>query len=297
MVKCPTCGGEANYIQQYNRYYCYTCKKYLPQQVKAPQETKADQALRQASKMTKLQNNIGVINSLKKGTKLLFKNPVFFALAAIPFIAQTLATLLLGAGLGVLMNQLTSTLMTAATSLNITAIASLLTGSLLITVIVYGLIAFILVPLVHAGLLFGAKMTIIEGKASIGPVLKQSIKKIGRLYLGLILLILMSLIPIAGIFIVLIMSFLVQALLLEDKKIGESVKYAWKLGIKNIGKILVAGIIGLSLVIVSGLLLNMLSGIETIGSIISSAISMIILYPLFSMFNNVLYLEGINKKI
>ena len=26
---CPTCGKPATWIQQYSRYYCYTCKKYL----------------------------------------------------------------------------------------------------------------------------------------------------------------------------------------------------------------------------------------------------------------------------
>jgi hypothetical protein len=26
---CPTCGKPATYIQQYNRWYCYSCRKYL----------------------------------------------------------------------------------------------------------------------------------------------------------------------------------------------------------------------------------------------------------------------------
>ena len=26
---CPTCGRPATYIQQYNRWYCYSCSKYL----------------------------------------------------------------------------------------------------------------------------------------------------------------------------------------------------------------------------------------------------------------------------
>jgi len=25
---CPTCGGSLTFIQQYNRWYCYNCKKY-----------------------------------------------------------------------------------------------------------------------------------------------------------------------------------------------------------------------------------------------------------------------------
>ena len=32
MVACPTCGGELEYIAQYDRYYCYTCKKYAPKE-------------------------------------------------------------------------------------------------------------------------------------------------------------------------------------------------------------------------------------------------------------------------
>ncbi|HDN18049.1 hypothetical protein B6U74_02820 [Candidatus Bathyarchaeota archaeon ex4484_205] len=28
-VICPTCGKPATYIQQYKRWYCYNCKKYL----------------------------------------------------------------------------------------------------------------------------------------------------------------------------------------------------------------------------------------------------------------------------
>lgn len=32
MVVCPNCGNEANYIEQYKRHYCYTCKEYLPVQ-------------------------------------------------------------------------------------------------------------------------------------------------------------------------------------------------------------------------------------------------------------------------
>ncbi|MGQ9513942.1 MAG: PRC-barrel domain-containing protein [Thermoproteota archaeon] len=28
-VNCPKCGKPATYIQQYQRYYCYTCKKYI----------------------------------------------------------------------------------------------------------------------------------------------------------------------------------------------------------------------------------------------------------------------------
>lgn len=291
MPKCPTCGGEATYVQQYNRYYCYKCKQYLPQ------TTKADQALKQASKETRMQNNIGVINSLKKGTKLLFKNPAFILLAAIPLIAQVLATLLLQAGIGQLMQILTSTLMTAITTMNINTIISILAGPLIITIITYAVIALVLLPIVHIGLLFGSKMAITQGRVSLGPVLKQSFKKLGRYYAGIIILLLISLIPIAGIFIVLIMNFLLQVLVIEDKGIGESVKHAWKLGVKNIGKLLVFGIIGLALLIGSGLLLNTLSSIEVIGSIIASAISIIILYPLFSLFNNVLYLEGINKEV
>ncbi|MBD3311948.1 hypothetical protein GF352_00615 [archaeon] len=296
MVKCPTCGGEATYVQQYNRYYCYKCKQYLPQQVKAPQSTKTGQALKQASKETKMQNNIGVINSLKKGTKLLFKNPAFFVLAAIPLTAQVLATLLLQAGIGQLMQTVTNTLMTAVTTMNINTIISILMGPLIITIITYAVIALVLMPIVHIGLLFGSKMAITQGEVSLGPVLKQSFKKLGRYYLGIILLLLISLIPIAGIFITLIMSFLLQVLVIEDKGIGESVKHAWKLGVKNIGKLLVFGIIGLALLIASGLLLNLLSGLGNIGSIITSVITILILYPLFSLFNNVLYLEGINKE-
>lgn len=26
---CPTCKGPLNYIQQYQRWYCYACKKYV----------------------------------------------------------------------------------------------------------------------------------------------------------------------------------------------------------------------------------------------------------------------------
>lgn len=26
---CPTCGRPATYVQQYNRWYCYNCRKYL----------------------------------------------------------------------------------------------------------------------------------------------------------------------------------------------------------------------------------------------------------------------------
>lgn len=26
---CPTCNNEANYIEQYSRWYCYNCQKYL----------------------------------------------------------------------------------------------------------------------------------------------------------------------------------------------------------------------------------------------------------------------------
>ena len=33
MVACPTCGGELEYIAQYDRYYCYTCKKYAPKEM------------------------------------------------------------------------------------------------------------------------------------------------------------------------------------------------------------------------------------------------------------------------
>jgi ribosomal protein S27AE len=29
VAKCPTCGGESTYVEQYKRYYCYTCSKYL----------------------------------------------------------------------------------------------------------------------------------------------------------------------------------------------------------------------------------------------------------------------------
>jgi len=30
VVNCPICGKQASYISQYNRYYCYNCKQYLP---------------------------------------------------------------------------------------------------------------------------------------------------------------------------------------------------------------------------------------------------------------------------
>jgi predicted amidophosphoribosyltransferase len=29
---CPTCGNQASFVEQYNRYYCYNCQKYLPEQ-------------------------------------------------------------------------------------------------------------------------------------------------------------------------------------------------------------------------------------------------------------------------
>jgi hypothetical protein len=28
---CPTCGGPLEYLAQYDRYYCYECKKYAPE--------------------------------------------------------------------------------------------------------------------------------------------------------------------------------------------------------------------------------------------------------------------------
>jgi ribosomal protein S27AE len=27
---CPTCDNEASFIEQYDRWYCYTCQQYLP---------------------------------------------------------------------------------------------------------------------------------------------------------------------------------------------------------------------------------------------------------------------------
>jgi ribosomal protein S27AE len=33
MVACPTCGGELEFIAQYDRYYCYTCKKYASKEL------------------------------------------------------------------------------------------------------------------------------------------------------------------------------------------------------------------------------------------------------------------------
>jgi len=35
-VYCRTCGKPATYIPQYQRYYCYNCKKYLPQTLPPP---------------------------------------------------------------------------------------------------------------------------------------------------------------------------------------------------------------------------------------------------------------------
>jgi ribosomal protein S27AE len=34
---CPTCDNEANFIEQYDRWYCYTCQKYLPEPVVEPE--------------------------------------------------------------------------------------------------------------------------------------------------------------------------------------------------------------------------------------------------------------------
>jgi hypothetical protein len=27
---CPGCGGKASFIEQYDRWYCYSCEQYLP---------------------------------------------------------------------------------------------------------------------------------------------------------------------------------------------------------------------------------------------------------------------------
>jgi predicted RNA-binding Zn-ribbon protein involved in translation (DUF1610 family) len=32
---CPTCGRELTFIKTYNRYYCYNCRKYAPEEAKA----------------------------------------------------------------------------------------------------------------------------------------------------------------------------------------------------------------------------------------------------------------------
>lgn len=31
-MKCPNCGNDANYIKEYDSWYCYNCKAYLPQE-------------------------------------------------------------------------------------------------------------------------------------------------------------------------------------------------------------------------------------------------------------------------
>ncbi len=43
MPKCPYCGKEATWIPEYQRWYCYTCQDYLPEQT-PPQEA-APQAI------------------------------------------------------------------------------------------------------------------------------------------------------------------------------------------------------------------------------------------------------------
>ncbi len=39
---CPNCGGEPNYVEQYKRYYCYTCSEYVEPEVKKVEERKTE---------------------------------------------------------------------------------------------------------------------------------------------------------------------------------------------------------------------------------------------------------------
>ncbi len=42
MVKCPKCGEESEYVEEYKRYYCLNCEEYLPEQTPPPPKSSED---------------------------------------------------------------------------------------------------------------------------------------------------------------------------------------------------------------------------------------------------------------
>jgi len=53
-MRCSECGSDAEYIQKYDRWYCRSCKKYLPtgKPAKAKAETEGAPLCSQCGKPT-----------------------------------------------------------------------------------------------------------------------------------------------------------------------------------------------------------------------------------------------------
>ena len=51
---CPKCGGEPTYVEQYQRYYCYTCSEYIEPKEKTIEEKIEEVAKPKPAKVTKV---------------------------------------------------------------------------------------------------------------------------------------------------------------------------------------------------------------------------------------------------
>ncbi len=56
---CPNCGGEATYVDQYQRYYCYSCREYIEPLEKALEEIKEEVAEPTPAELAKVCPNCG----------------------------------------------------------------------------------------------------------------------------------------------------------------------------------------------------------------------------------------------
>jgi len=275
---CPKCGQQATYIEQYDRDYCYFCKAYVPLRPEP----------------------LGVKAVFGKAFNLLKKKPLFFIIALIPLLLN----LVLSFGLSISINQFMTPMQSLVFDPSVDSLLSIL-YSVMIPLIIFSGSSLIVYSIINNAYLIGVKR-VLKGKGlNLTKVFKKSFKRLGKYLASSLILIFILLIPIVftllfyapsfilrpfiTFFLVILFSYTPAIIVLEQKSIRDSFRYAWRLGLKNLGKTIKFFILTFLIIITLGVMFSF------IPRPFSEYVALLTLNPLLGVAFSVLYLNGIKQ--
>lgn len=296
-MKCPTCGQDARWIEQYGRYYCYNCKAYLAAGLPAPEPKtplnlkpiiKTQETGKVITSSVKISDGISSFGSYSKSFSSLFKNPMIFVPALILFGVQFLLNYFVT---GVIVPQLMS-LALSIPSLLMTSLLSdpftifnlvwLSLSQILMPLIIFVVVNLITYSFVSTSYLVGAKKIFENGSVKLGDLLKTSFNKTVKVMAGLILWGLVIslgflLLVIPGLILALLFFYTCPVYALEDKSIRDSLKYSLNVGKRNVGKTISFSFVTLLVLIVFAIISSIAtipfsSNFQIISNLTSSGI-------------------------
>jgi len=267
-MNCPNCGKEANWIEQYSRYYCYNCKAYLAAGLPAPaaplQTNVSEKVLESSIKTT----NISAFSSYTRSFNILFKNPVIFVPVAVLFAAQFLTNYFItGAVIPELFNMFFGLfgLLTVGFDPMLIVTAVIQTFSqIILYFVLFITVNLIIYAFATTSYMIGAKRVVEQGSVKLGDLLRSSfnrtVKVIAGLFLwGLIISIGLMMLVIPGLILALLFFYTMPVYALEDKGVIDSLKHSFNVGKINVGKAIGFGFVTILFLIGFGIVSSIAS--------------------------------------